>query len=209
MDCSMPCQTSLSFTISQSLLKFMSVELKMPLNHLILCCPLLLLASVFPSIRVFSMESALHIKWPKYWSFSFNVCPSNEYFLKDWLVWSPCCPRNSQELLQHHSSKAPVLQHYAFFPGGSISKESACNAGDLGSIPGSGRSPGEGNSNLLWYSYLGNPTDRGAWWASVQRVKESQTRPRDQTRTAWWHMMVFIPNAKCLLFSFSIGATIN
>ena len=79
MDCSMPCQTSLSFTISQSLLKFMSVELMIPLNHLILCCPLLLLPSVFPSIRVFSIESALHIQWPKYWSFSFSIIPSSEY----------------------------------------------------------------------------------------------------------------------------------
>ena len=77
MDCSMP--GSLSFNISQSLLKCMSIESVMPSNHFILCCPLVLLPSIFPSIRVFSNESALRIRWPKYWSFSFNIIPSNEY----------------------------------------------------------------------------------------------------------------------------------
>ena len=72
-------QASLSFTISQSLLKLVAIELVMPFNHLILCCPLLLLPSIFPSIRVFSSESTLHISWPKYWSFSFSISPSNEY----------------------------------------------------------------------------------------------------------------------------------
>ena len=72
-------QASLSFTISRSLLKLMSVESVMPSNHLILCCPLLLLPSTFPSIRVFSNESILHVRWPKYWSFSFSISPSNEY----------------------------------------------------------------------------------------------------------------------------------
>ena len=76
-------QASLSITNSRSLLKIMPMELVMPSNHLILCHTLFLLPSIFPSIRVFSNKSALHIKWPKYWSFSFNVCPSNEYFLKD------------------------------------------------------------------------------------------------------------------------------
>ena len=84
------CQTSLSFTISQSLLKFMSIESVTPSNHLILCRPLLLLPSIFPSIRVFSNESALCTRWPKYWSFSFNISPSNEHpglisFRMDWL----------------------------------------------------------------------------------------------------------------------------
>ena len=83
-------QASLSITNSQSLLKLMSIELVMPSNHLILCCPLLLLPSIFPSIRVFSNESVLHIRWPKYWSFSFNISPTNEYsglisFRMDWL----------------------------------------------------------------------------------------------------------------------------
>ena len=84
------CQDSLSITNSQSLLKLMSIKLVMPSNHLILCCPLLLLPSIFPSIRVFSNESVLRIRWPKYWSFSFSISPSNEYsglisFKMDWL----------------------------------------------------------------------------------------------------------------------------
>ena len=74
------CQAPLSFTVSQSLLRFMSIESVILSNHLILCCPLLLLPSIFPSIRVFSIESALHIRWPKYWSFSFSISPSNEYW---------------------------------------------------------------------------------------------------------------------------------
>ena len=86
-------QASLSITNSQSLLKLMSIEPVMPSNHLILCCPLLLPPSIFPSIRVFSNESVLHIKWPKNWSFSFSISPSNEYGL----VGSPCSPRDSQE----------------------------------------------------------------------------------------------------------------
>ena len=94
------CQASLSFTISQILLKLLSTESVMPSNHLILCRSLLLLPSIFPSIRVFSNESALHIR-PKYWSFSFSISPSNEYsglisFRMDW-VWSPCSPRDSQD----------------------------------------------------------------------------------------------------------------
>ena len=85
-------QVSLSFTSSQSLLKVMSIESVMPSNHFVLCCPLLLLSSVFPSIRVFSSELALHIKWPKYWSFSFSISPSNEYsglisFRIDWFIF--------------------------------------------------------------------------------------------------------------------------
>ena len=82
-------QASLSFTISQSLLKLMSIESVMPSNHLILCCPLLLLPSVFPSIRVFSSESVLRTRWPKYWSFSFSISPSNEYsgLISFWIDW--------------------------------------------------------------------------------------------------------------------------
>ena len=95
------CQASLSIINSQSLLKLMSTESIMPSNHPILCHPLLLLPSIFPSIRVFSNESTLHIRWPKYWSFSINISPSNEYsglisFRMDWLD-SPCSPRDSQE----------------------------------------------------------------------------------------------------------------
>ena len=112
-------QASLSTTNSQSLPKLMSIELVMPSNHLILCCPLLLLPSVFPSIRVFSNESALCIRWPKYWSFSFNIIPSNEQpglisFRMDWLdLFAVQGTRKS--LLQHYSSKASILLLSAFF----------------------------------------------------------------------------------------------
>ena len=112
-------QASLSITNSRSLLKLMSIKLVMPSNHLILCHPLLPLPSIFPSIRVFSNESALCIRWPKYWSSSFNISPSNEHpglvsFRMDWLdllVVQGTCKR----LLQHHSSKASVLWLSAFF----------------------------------------------------------------------------------------------
>ena len=109
------CQASLSFTISHSLLKLMSIESVMPSNHLILCHPLLLHPSLFPSIRVFSNESALHIRWSKYWSFSFNMSPSNEYsglisFRIDWLDHL-AVQGTLKSLLQHHSSKASILQH--------------------------------------------------------------------------------------------------
>ena len=110
------CQASLSFTISRSLLKLMSIESMMPSSNLILCCPLLLLPSIFPNIRVFSSESALCIRWPKFWSFS--ISPSNEYsrlisFRIDWLYILAVGTLKS--LLQHHSSKAPVLWQTAFF----------------------------------------------------------------------------------------------
>ena len=110
-------QASLSITNSRNLLKLMSIESVIPSNHLILCCPLLLLPSIFPRIRVFSYESVLRIRWPKYWSFIFSISPSNEHSIhpfKGW-IWSPCSPRNSQESSQHHSSKASVLQPSAFF----------------------------------------------------------------------------------------------
>ena len=113
------CQASLSFTISQSLLKLMSIESVMPFNHLILCHPLLLLPSIFPSIRVFSDELVLRSRWPKYHSFSFSISPSNEYsglisFRIDWfdllaVQWT------LKSLLQYHGSKASVLQCSAFF----------------------------------------------------------------------------------------------
>ena len=95
-------QASLSITNSWSLLKLMYIKLVMPSNHLILCHPLLLPPSFFPSIRVFSNESVLCIRWPKHWSFSFSISPSNKYsgliyFLYDWLVGSPCSPRDSQK----------------------------------------------------------------------------------------------------------------
>ena len=112
-------QSSLSFTVSRSLLKLMCIESVMPSNHLILCCPLLLLPSIFPSIRVFSNESALHIRWPKYWSFSFSISPSNEHpglisFRMDWLDLL-AVQGTLKSLLQHHSSKASILRCSAFF----------------------------------------------------------------------------------------------
>ena len=111
-------QASLSFTISQSLLKLMSIESVMPSNHLILCHPLLELLSTFHTIRVFSSESALCIKWPKYWSFSFSISPSNEYsglisFTIDWLDLL-AVQETLKSLLQHHNSKASILQCSAF-----------------------------------------------------------------------------------------------
>ena len=112
-------QASLSITNSQSLLKLMSIESVMPSSHLILCCPLLLLPPILPSIRVFSNESALCIRWPKYWSFSFSISPSNEHpelisFRTDWLDL-PAVQGALKNLLQHHSSKASVLGCSAFF----------------------------------------------------------------------------------------------
>ena len=111
-------QASLSITNSRSSPKPM-FESVMPSNHLILCCPLLLLPSVFPSIRIFSNESALRIRWPKHWSFSINISPSNEHsglisFRMDWLDLL-ASQRTLKSLLQHHNWKASILQHSAFF----------------------------------------------------------------------------------------------
>ena len=112
-------QASLSITNSQSLLKLMPIWSVIPSKHLILCCPLLFLPSIIPSIRVFSNESTLCIKWPKYWSFSFNISPSNEHpglisFRMDWLDLL-AVQGTLNSLLQHHSSKASVFRHSAFF----------------------------------------------------------------------------------------------
>ena len=112
-------QASLSITNSQGSSKPMSIESVMPSNHLILCHPLLLLPSIFPSIRVFSSESVLHIRWPNYWSFSFSISPSNEYsglisFRMDWMDLL-AVQGTLKSLLQHHSSKALVLRCSAFF----------------------------------------------------------------------------------------------
>ena len=116
MDCSTP---GLGNTNSQSLLKLIPIDLVMPSNHLILCRPILLLPSIFPSIRVFSNEPALRIRWPKYWSFSFNTSPSNEYsglisFRMNWLDLL-AVQGTLKSLFQHHSSKASILQCSAFF----------------------------------------------------------------------------------------------
>ena len=118
-------QASLSITISQSLLKLMSFVSVMPSNHLVLCHPLLLPPSNFPSIRVFSKESVLHIRWPKYWSFSLSISPSNEYlglisFKMDWLDLH-AVQGTLKSLLQHHSSKASIVSaqlhnNFMWFP---------------------------------------------------------------------------------------------
>ena len=111
------CQASLSITNSQSLPKLMSIELVMPSNHLILYHPLLLPPSIFPSIRVFSNESGLHIRWSKYWSFSFNiVLPMNtqDWFPLGWTGWISLQSKGLKSLLQHHSSKASILQCSVF-----------------------------------------------------------------------------------------------
>ena len=113
------CQVSLSFTISQNLLKLISIESGMSSYYLIPYYPLLLLPSIFPSIRVFSSESVLHIRWPQYWNFSFSISPSNEYSglissRMDWLDLL-AVQGTLKSLLQHHSSKASILQRSAFF----------------------------------------------------------------------------------------------
>ena len=115
------CQASLSITNSRSLLKLMSIESVMPSNHLILCCPLFLLPSIFPSIRGFSNESVLHIRWLKYWTFSFSISPSDEYsgltsFRIDW--FDPLAVQGTLKRLLQHNSKAPAflqMTHFNFF----------------------------------------------------------------------------------------------
>ena len=121
----------------------MSIELVMPSYHLILCCSLLLLTSIFPSIRVSSSELALHIRWPKYWSFSFSISPSNEYSGFP-LEWTGLISLQSKELVRVFSNTiAQSINSLAvsFLYGSSEVKASVCNAGDLGSIPGLGRFP--------------------------------------------------------------------
>ena len=117
--CTAACQASLSITNSWSLPKLMSIKSEMPSNHLILCHPLLLPPSIFPRSRVFSNESVLCIRWPKYWSFSFSISPSNEYsglisFRMDWLALL-AVQGTLKSLLQHHSLKASILQGSGFF----------------------------------------------------------------------------------------------
>ena len=112
-------EASLSFTISQSLLKLMSIESVMPSNHLVICHPLLLLPSVFPRIRVFFSKSSHPIRWPKYWSFSFNISPSNEYpglisFRINWFDLLEV-QETLKSLLQHHNLKAPILPFYGLY----------------------------------------------------------------------------------------------
>ena len=155
----------------------MSIALVMPPSHLIPWCPLLLLPSIFPSIRDFSSESSVHIRWPKYWSFSFSISPFNEYLglisLKiDWFDLF-AVQGTLRSLLQHHSLKASVLWHSAFFMVQFLQpqdKASACHAGQ-GSIPGLGRSLGKGNGNhssiLAW---------RIPWTEELGRLQSTESQ---------------------------------
>ena len=186
----------------------------MPSNHLILCCPLFLLPLIFPSIRVLSNESALHIRLPKYWSFSFIVSPSDDYsglisFRMDWLdlsavqgtlkssptplfksinssalnfLYSPTLT-SVHDYWENHSFDKTDLCSLLGPIRGTVGllrwlsgKESARNAEDPSSIPGSGRTPGEGNSNPLQFSCLENSMDRGTWRATVHGVSELDMR---------------------------------
>ena len=193
------CQASLSITSSWSLLKLMSMELVVPSNHLILCRPLLLVPSIFPSMRVFSTESTLHMRWPKYWSFSFNIIPSNEHsglisFRMDWLDLL-AVQGTLKSLLQHHSSKASILRCSAFFMEKAMTPHSNTLSWKIRCMEEPGRLQsmgslrirhdwatslslsciGEGNGNPLQYSCLENPRDRGAWSAAVYGVTQSRT----------------------------------
>ena len=158
------CQASLSFTISQSLLKLMSIESLMPSNHLVFSRSLLLLPSVFPSIRFFSSELTLCLRWPNYWSLSFSIRTSNEYLelisLRiDWFDLL-AVQRILKSLLQHHSWKESVLQCSTFFmvqlshPYMTTGKNIALTIWNF---------VGKGNGNPLQYSCLENPMDGGAW----------------------------------------------
>ena len=210
----------------------------MPYNHLNLCRPLLLPPSIFPSIRVFSNDSVLPTRWPKYWSFSFNISPPSEYsglisFRMDWLDLL-VVQGTLKSLLQHHSSKSSILQCSAFFiaqllhpymttgkttaltrwtfagkvtsllfnmlsrlgfPDISVGKESACNAEDPGSIPGSRRSPGEGTGYSLQWS--------GESHGLVHGVAKSWTWLSDFHFTSLHFTLVitFLPRSNCLLIS--------
>ena len=175
-------QASLSITKSQGLLKPMSIVSVMPSNRLILCRPLLLPPAIFPRIRVFSNQSVLRIRWPKYWSFSFTISPSNEHpelisFTMDWLDLL-AVQGTLKSLLQHHSSKASILWHSAFFIDFlllltyRVAQTVKCLPTMWETrilIPASGRSPGEGNGNPLQDSCLPSPI-KGAQrniWASL------------------------------------------
>ena len=174
MACSTPGLPSV--TNSWSLLKFMPIESGMPSNHLMLNCPLLLLPSIFPSIRVFSNELVLHIRWPKYWSFSFNISPSNEHsglisFRMDWLDLL-AVQGTLKSLLQRHSSKTPILRHSALFivqlshpymtTGKTIVLTRRTFVGKVMSLLFNMLSR-LFIGNPLQYSCLENPTDSGTW----------------------------------------------
>ena len=170
----------------------------MPSNHLILYHPLLLLPSIFPSIRILSNESVLHIRWPKYWSFSFSISPSNEYsglisFRMDWLdllAVQGILKSLLHTVELHHSSKALILQHSAFFIV-QISHHRWTFFGKIMSLLFNMLSRlliGEGNGTPLQYSFLENPRDGGTWWAEVHGVAKSRTQLSDFTFTFHRHV---------------------
>ena len=196
-------QASLSITNSWSLLKLMSIELAMPFNHLILCFPLLLLPSVFSSIRVFSKESVLHIRWPKFWSISVSISPSSDYsglisFRMDWLNLL-AAQGTLRRLLQHHRSEASVLQCTTWFmvqlsrPDMTTGKTTALTRRACFGITVSGGQQRDSaihthvsilsqwrrNGIPLQYPCLENSVDRGAWWATVRGVTKSWTQLSD------------------------------
>jgi len=170
----------------------------MPSNHLILYHPLLLLPSIFPSIRILSNESVLHIRWPKYWSFSFSISPSNEYsglisFRMDWLdllAVQGILKSLLHTVELHHSSKALILQHSAFFIV-QISHHRWTFFGKIMSLLFNMLSRlliREGNGTPLQYSFLENPRDGGTWWAEVHGVAKSRTQLSDFTFTFHRHV---------------------
>ena len=172
----------------------------MPSNHLVLYCHLLLLPSILPSIRVFSNESVLCIRWPEYWSFTFSISPSNEYsglisFRMDWLDLLTV-QGTLKSFLQHHSSKASILLHSAFFIGEGNGTHSSTLAWKIPWMEKPGRLQsmgslrvrhdwvtslslsfiGEGNGNPLQCSSLENPSDGRAWWAAIYGITQNRTR---------------------------------
>ena len=182
----------------------MPIQSVMPTNHLILCHPFLLLPSIFPSLKVFSDESVLHIRWPKYWNFSFNISSCNEYsglisFRIDWFDLL-AVQGILKSLLQHHSSKASILWHSAFFmvqlshpymtAGNTIVLTRRTFVGKVMSLLFNILSRliiGKGNGTQLQYSCLENPMDGGAWWAAVHGVAKSRTRLSNFTFTFYFH----------------------
>ena len=195
------CQASLSITNSLSLLRFMYIKSVMSSNHLILCHPLFLLPSIFPSIRIFSNESVLRIKWPKYWSFSFSIRSSND-FLQDGLFGSPCSPRDSQESSPAPQFKSinssalsllysPILTSiHENWKSYSVDQMDFCCQSNVSAFNMLSRLViREGNGNPLQYSCLENPMDGEAWQAAVHGVAKSRTRLRDFTFTFHFHAL--------------------
>ena len=191
------CQASLSITNSQSLLKFKSIKLVMPSNHLIFCRPLLLLPSIIPSIRVLSNESVLRIKWLKYWRFSFSISPSSEYsglisFRIDWFDLH-AVQGTLKSLFQYHSSKASIPQHSAFFmiqlshPYMTTGKTIALTRQTFVSKVMSPLFNMLSRLITALHLVLGNLIDRGAWQAIVHwAVKESDTTLQLNNNVSHW-----------------------